>query len=187
MRYIIPPNPVLLTLLTFIVGVAGWYILKPSPLGISFEAAVQQRIEDMEVRGFIHVVQARDGELVSVEGFLDHKGACQDVGESQRLTCTAGFSGPYDTGYMAVRLNICSDTVLTDCIEWPQSIPVDFRDVFVRDSTGDAIDFDGQTLLEPPNSWISYPREVVLTGRVTTVNGVGKFIEPIIRIEEKLP
>jgi hypothetical protein len=135
---------------------------------------------------FEEVTNAKDGDRVTLTDWIDIKYVCMDVTPSQREICTTALvrSDHRRTESLEIRLRVCSDTRTTDCIVF-DSDPrrVDFRNVFLRDHDGNAIDFDGETLIEPPNTWTAYPKRVKVTGRVKVVDGTGQLIEPIERID----
>jgi len=136
--------------------------------------------------GFDEVTRARDGDLVTLTDWIDVKYVCMDLSPSQREICTTALvrSDTQRTMSLEIRLRVCSDARTIDCIVFgsdPKN--VDFRDVYLKDHDGNVIDFDGETLSQPPNTWTADAKKVKLTSRVTVVNGRGQFVEPIVRIE----
>jgi hypothetical protein len=139
-----------------------------------------------EPRGFEEVTNANDGDLVAVTDGIDIKGMCLDVNESQREICTTSLVGGSDhPRFIRIKLWVCSESRRNNCLVWPPdtSQGVDFRDVYVLDDKGQPIDFDGETLIEPPNTWTSHSRDLTLTGRVRVINGRGELFDPIEKIE----
>lgn len=149
---------------------------------ISLGDMVRRQFDEREIKGYSSVVNGREGELVTVSGYVDVKGMCHDVTETERSVCTVGFLEA-DTDSMLIRLNVCSETRRSNCIVWPNYVPVDFRDVFAYDNEGRTVDVDGRILIEPPNTWMNEAEKVKITGMVSVINGKGKFVTPIERIE----
>ncbi|HKP69403.1 MAG TPA: hypothetical protein VJV05_08970 [Pyrinomonadaceae bacterium] len=173
----------------FFIVVAG------SAIGIAWFMGKEQRLlgrskntAAVQTTGFEEITRAKDGDLVTVTDWIDIKYICMDLSPTQRDICTTALvrSDPQTTQSIEIRLRVCNDTRQTNCIVF-DSEPrnVDFRKVHVLDDNGDIIDFDGEKLLEPPNTWIANAKKLRLTGRVTVVNGQGQFVEPIEKIEQE--
>ena len=134
---------------------------------------------DLPISGFAEVTGAKESVLVSVDGFIDEKVLCRTFPVCETYLFR---SDGLETEGIPIRLNICSDGIGLNCIT-RMSVAVDYRDVWVQDFSGKQIDFDGARVIEEPNTWTYSPKRVRLTGRVSIVNGTGRFIEPIERIE----
>ena len=108
-----------------------------------------------------------------------------DLSASQKEICTTSLvnSDHQPFHIIEIRLRVCSETLRRNCIVF-NSNPrnVDFREVYVLDDLGESIDFDGERLIEPPNTWTADPVRLKLTGLVTVVNGKGKLLDPIEKI-----
>lgn len=131
--------------------------------------------EQLPLIGFDEVTSAKTGDLVTIDGFIDIKGLCNRSGD---LYCEASFGRGPAWQWIPIRLRICTDQTTTNCITRLR-VPVDFRDVWVVDRNGNQVDFDGTRLIEEPNTWTSKDLRLRITGRVTIVNGVGRFLDPI--------
>jgi hypothetical protein len=141
-----------------------------------------------KTKGFEEVTGAKDGERVTLTDWVDIKYLCLDVTETQREVCTTALTrtNPDNTfPSLEIKLRVCSPERRTNCIVWPAPpYPLnDLRDVFVYDDTGSPIDFDGMRIIEPPNTWMFDSVKLKLTGRVTVIDGQGRLIEPIEKIE----
>lgn len=153
----------------------------------TFPEMIDEPVEPRIV-GFDEVTGAKNGQQVTVTAWIDEKYLCMDVNETQREICTTAFIGPRPggaAGGMIIQLRVCSPERRTNCIVYEPKPggDIDLRDVFVYDNDGKAIDFDGLRLLRPPDEWIMEGQRLKLTSRVTIVDGQGKFIEPIEKIE----
>ncbi|HSI87845.1 MAG TPA: hypothetical protein VK918_02235, partial [Pyrinomonadaceae bacterium] len=84
-----------------------------------------------------------------------------------------------------LRLRKCSDTVNTDCLRCTDinGDPMEYQTIVAVDGSGKPIDFQGNLLIGPGNTWSSDPQPLRFTGRVTRIDGVGRFVEPILKIE----
>lgn len=131
--------------------------------------------EEMSREGFDEIASANNGEIVTVEGYIDIKGLCN---RSDSNLCETYFGRGSEWQHIPIRLQICNDQIKINCIT-RMKVPVDFRDVWVNDKFGKQIDFDGWQLIEEPNTWMSKDQPLRISGRVTKVNGVGRFLEPI--------
>ena len=132
------------------------------------------------------VTRAKDGERVTLIDWIDEKYLCRDVTEVQRDVCTTALTRTNPSGTtesLEIKLKVCSDERRSNCIVW--SDPVDLRDVYVYDDNGSPIDFDGMKLVKPPNTMSFEGVKLKLTGRVTVVDGRGKLLEPIEKIESE--
>ena len=136
--------------------------------------------------GFEEVTNAPDGEYVTLTEYIDPKYLCMDLSPTQRNLCTTALvNANYQPFHIIeIRLRVCSETLRRNCIVFPfDSDNVDFREVYVLDNLGRTIDFDGERLIEAPNTWTAESVPLKLTGRVTVIDGKGKLIDPIDRIE----
>lgn len=134
------------------------------------------------------MTRAKDGYQVTLTDFLDVKYLCMDITPTQREICTAALvrSDHRTTQILEIRLRVCSDTTITNCIVFEtEPRNVDFRKIHVLDNDGSVIDFDGEELIKAPNTWTSHPQKLRLTGRVRVVNGHGQFVDPIGKIESE--
>lgn len=129
---------------------------------------------------------------MTVTEYLDFKYLCPDVSPTQREICSAAvvsFTKNRDMEVAEIKLHVCSETRKTSCIVYELNstenrVRPDMRDVFVYDQSGMPIDFDGETLMiDLPNTWTANPKKLKLTGKVTVIDGQGRFIEPIDKIE----
>jgi hypothetical protein len=140
----------------------------------------EPRFEEIEINGFDQVTSAKDGDIVTVLGDIDGKGIClsYQLGKSDHV-CETWFLGGKEFEGMPIRILMCSDTVTANCI-------VPFKDmhyVYARDNDGKMVDFQGYTQIGP-NAWmLKGGCKLRITGPVTRINGVGRFIEPISKIE----
>jgi hypothetical protein len=144
----------------------------------------EPRFEELEIRGNEQVTLAGNGESVTVSGFIDTKAFCHAHGSGRPDICETWLIGSSsENNFLPVRIRYCSESLRSNCLHAPLKDPIDFRDVYVLDNSGEVIDFDGEKLIEPPNTWTSESKRIRVTGRVSRVNGVGRFIEPIFKIE----
>lgn len=145
----------------------------------------QIRVETAEISGFDHVVNAREGETVTITGFIDIKFLCRDVSSEQREICTTAVSASQPERSMLIKLKVCSIQITKNCIvwDWDHKNGVDFRNVHVIDDDGQNIDFDGHVLIAEPNTWTANPAELKLSGQVSRMTGIGRILTPIERIE----
>jgi hypothetical protein len=139
--------------------------------------------ETAPIKGFSNVTEAPDGELITIDVHLDGKGLC--VGTERELIniCTiTAFSMDFRESIL-LRLRKCSDTVDTDCLRCTDinGDPLEYQKIVALDGSGKPIDFVGAQRLE--QGWYLEPQPLRLTGRVTRIDGVGRFVEPILKIE----
>ena len=168
---------ILVGLITFAAGL--WTVYEYNHRD---DRSVVQRplFSQLPITGFSEITSARDGQVVSTIGFIDAKVLC---GKNDRQTCETYLVGDSTDGdALPIRIRFCGLDVQTNCIV-PFAEPVDFRKVFVYDKEGEAIDFDGTVLIAEPNTWTSKSQALKITGRVTVVDGIGRFIQPIEKIE----
>ncbi len=144
----------------------------------------QTRVETADV-GYDEVVSARDGDLITITGNIDLKFRCQDVSESQREICTLALYGNKPGESMLARLKVCSDAHQKNCIVWnPNSQEAfDHLMVYIIDDKGQKVAIDGKPMVEKPNPQMIYPQYLMLTAKVTEIDGKGRFLDPIERIE----
>lgn len=140
--------------------------------------------EVLEISSFDQVTAAKDGDIVTVLGTVDGKGICvsYQLGKSDDL-CETWFieSGRQFEG-MPIRIRMCSEIVTANCM-----LPFKRQEyAYVLDANGKTIDFQGYKQIREigPNAWTTQGGFMLrITGRVRRVNGVGRFIEPVIKIE----
>src|ERR1051325_1020212 len=134
----------------------------------------EPKFEQLEIKGYDEVASAKDGDFVTISGTIDAKVLCShDFGKSD--LCEAWFIGnSTENKFLPIRIRFCSETIKANCMSAFKE-PVDFRDVYVLDNDGNVVDFDGFKLVEPPNMWTSESKDLRVTGRVTRINGVGRF------------
>ncbi|MDM7920910.1 MAG: hypothetical protein QUS14_01310 [Pyrinomonadaceae bacterium] len=176
-----------LSIFLFGVMLLGSCSRDKNALPVAEAAATNTAIERISTVGFEQVINTPDGERVTLTEFIDIKNLCLDFSSSQREICTTSIVNANHQPFhiVEIRLRVCSETLSRNCIVFgsnPRNI--DFREVYVLDDDGNVIDFDGQRLIEPPNTWTAEPIRLKLTGRVTVINGKGKLVEPIERIEK---
>ena len=176
-------NPIVLVvgLATFAFGLSAVFIYthrndrpeKPQP-----------RFEELEITGFEEVTSAQEGELITVSGDIDVKVFCHAYRPGRPDVCETWLIGNSNgRNFLPIRIRYCSESLKENCMHAPRKDPIDFRNVYVLDALGQVVDFDGEKLIEPPNTWTSNSQRLLITGRVTRTNGVGRFIEPIVQIE----
>lgn len=139
----------------------------------------------VETTGFEEVTGAKDGAHVTLTDWIDQKYLCLDVTETQRDICTTALNRSVSPPQnMEIKLWVCSEERRTNCIVFEPNPEnnIDMRKVFVYDNDGDAIDFDGMRLIAP-NHWYADPVRLKLTGKVRVIDGQGRFVEPIEKIE----
>lgn len=144
----------------------------------------QTRVETADV-GYDEVVSARDGDLITITGNIDIKFRCQDVSESQSEICTLKFFGPKPGKSMLARMKVCSDEQQKNCIVWSPNSQEGFNPMmaYIIDDKGQKVAIDGKPIVEKPNPQVIYPQYLMLTAKVTEINGKGRFLDPIERIE----
>jgi hypothetical protein len=144
----------------------------------------QPRFEELEIQGNEQVTLAGDGELVTVSGFIDEKVFCHAYGPGRPDVCETWLIGSSnEKNFLPIRIRYCSESLQNNCMHARRKDPIDFRDVYVLDNAGNIVDFDGYRLVKPPNSWTSEPKRIKVTGRVSRINGIGRFVEPAVQIE----
>jgi hypothetical protein len=144
----------------------------------------EPRFEEVEITGFDQVTSARDGDIVTVLGDIDGKGVClsYQLGKSDDI-CETWFleSGRQFPG-MPIRIRMCSEVVTANCM-----LPFTRQQyACVLDAEGKTIDFQGYKQIPEmgPNAWMKEGGfKLWITGRVTRINGISRFIEPISKIE----
>jgi hypothetical protein len=138
--------------------------------------------ETAPIKGFSKVTEAAAGELVSIDVHHDPKGVCGRMEPEFPEVCTQWVYG-LDQGTILLRLRKCSDTVDTDCLRCTDinGDPLEYQKIVALDGSGKPIDFVGAQRLE--QGWYLVPQPLRLTGRVTRIDGIGRFVEPILKIE----
>jgi hypothetical protein len=133
--------------------------------------------------GFAEVESAKGGELITLTDWVDVKYLCSDVTPHQKETCTAAISRSENNRVYSqiITLWVCSDVRKTNCIAAKPGS--ELSDIYVLDSNGEKFDFIGLKLIQPSNAWMFDSKKVRITGRVTVVNGKGKLLEPIEKID----
>lgn len=160
------------------------------------QASLQQRDPNwfypdggVRTHGFEEIRGAKDGTNVTFTVRVDIKGMCSDITQAQREICTTWLmrnsSNESASEGVQAKFRVCSESIKTNCIVWDFSDDgVDFRNVYALNKDGQPLDFDGEELIEPPNSWTSHSKDLKVTGRITVVDGEGRLIDPIEKIEE---
>ncbi len=138
--------------------------------------------ETAPIKGFSSVSDAADGELVTIDVHPDLKGLCSGMEPEFPDVCTQWVYG-LDHGTILLRLRKCSSSVTTDCLRCTDinGDPLDYQKIVALDSSGKPIDFVGAQRLE--QGWYLDPQPLRLTGRVTRIDGVGRLVEPILKID----
>lgn len=74
---------------------------------------------EAENHGFEELINAKDGELVTVQGYIDIKFLCHDVTDGQEDVCTTVLIGSSnEKKSLLIRLPVCSDLNKSSCIVW---------------------------------------------------------------------
>jgi hypothetical protein len=145
---------------------------------------LERHPETAPIRGFTDVRNTPDGNTVVFDAHIDNKGPCWAFERQTEGICTLlVYMG--DGNSMLVRVRTCSPTVTVNCLrcEDAEGQPL-HKDVRAIDSSGDEIDFLGDVLIEPPNTWMWRPTPPLrFTGVVTQLNGSGRILQPITKIE----
>ena len=139
--------------------------------------------ETASIKGFGKVTEAFDGELVTIYVHPDPKGLCSSLEPEFPDVCTHWVYG-LEHDSMLLRLRKCSDTVDTDCLRCTDTNGdrLEYGNIVALDGSGKPIDFVGAKRFEQ-GWWYYEPQPLRLTGRVTRIDGVGRFVEPILKIE----
>jgi len=135
----------------------------------------------IRTHGFEDVKNAKDGDSVTLTEYIDIKYLCMDLTETQRDICTTSLTSEPGQN-IEIKLPVCSDERRRNCI-FVGNNPgtLDFHKVYIQVNDGKRIDF--WKLIEPPNSWMCILPKLRFTGRVTVVDGEGRLLQPIEKIE----
>lgn len=171
------PRNFLTFIATLAIGVAGVTFIAEAIRRQTPPPQPKFTFEELPIHGFDEVKFARDGEHITIEGSLDIKGLCN---KPEGDLCESGFMRLAGSNwqYIPLRLRICSDQVQTNCIT-RMAVPVDYRYVWIQDKYGKQIDFDGAKFDSEIKAWTYHDKLIRISGRVSVVNGVGRFLEPI--------
>ncbi len=154
-------------LLTFGIGVivVSFWLVKSNSPQVSLKEEEQT---EPEMIGFNEVVSAKDGNYVTVQGWIDIKFLCQDGNDLQNSICKTALVGesPAEKS-MYMQLQICNEQIKSSCIDWNPSPPY-LSNVKVYDYNSNPIDFYHQ---------------IKVTAKISVVEGKGRFANPIGRIE----
>lgn len=78
----------------------------------------KQEVE-AENKGFDELEKANDGDLITVQGFIDEKFLCLDITEEQPNVCTTVvIDNSEEKKSLMIRLNVCDESNSSNCIVW---------------------------------------------------------------------
>jgi len=155
--------------LTFGIGLLGvsLWLIKPSVIQHPSDKRMEIIEAEPEIRGFNEVVSAKDGTYVTVQGWIDPKFLCRDEPDLEQIICTTALVGqsPAEKS-MYIQLWKCSELIKSNCI--------------VHNQTQSP---DNAKLYDNNSNRIDHNHQIKITGRVSVIEGKGKFRNPIGKIE----
>jgi hypothetical protein len=92
-----------------------------SKTGSSEKYDANKYINQLELlnSGYAQLDEAKDGDIITVQGVLDTGFYCLDVSESQQSICTTNLTGnPSEQKTLVFRLKICNEQVKSNCVVW---------------------------------------------------------------------
>jgi hypothetical protein len=153
-----------------------------------FTKAINKLINQIEAEntGFAELSNARNGDLITVQGYIDEKFLCRDVTDAQTDVCTTlllDYSSK-DTKKVLIRLQVCNELNKSSCIVWkPDNLcPNDLcsNQIRIYDNNSKFVE-----LIERigKNSFTSKNVKLKVTGKVSIVDGKPRLITPIEKLE----
>ncbi len=159
--------------------------------------AINEDIKQIEAEniGFDELVKAKDGDVITVQGFIDIKFLCLDVTDSQQNICTTVLIGnSSEKKSLLIRLQVCNDQAKSNCIVWkpnnlcPDNILCsDKIKIYNNNLTPTELAgyFQSEQVIQGKQTLVHYYKNIQLkvTGRVSIIEGKARLLNPIEHIE----
>ena len=181
----------LITLLAFIGGVVAFkYHLQKLEEQNVIEQNETIRKTELNNTGFAELEEASDGELITVQGFVDEKFLCLDVTEEQPNICTTVLIGnSSENKSLLIRLKVCNESDNSNCIVWK---PANFcrtdklcsETIRIYDNNSKPTDLIEEIIFD--NGTRDFTKKSIqlrVTGKVSIEENKPKLLTPIDNIE----
>lgn len=149
----------------------------------------KQEVESLN-KGFAELEKANDGDLITVQGFIDEKFLCLDVTEEQPNICTTVLIGnSEEKKSLMIRLNVCNESNNSNCIVWKPDNKCSAGELCSEknrfyDNYGKPTDLIEEVTFS--DGFKGYTRKDVqfrVTGKVSIEENKPKLLTPIEKIE----
>jgi hypothetical protein len=158
-------------------------------LTANYAKKVNKWIEEIELEnaGFSELINAKNGDLITIQGSIDVKFLCLGVTDLQPNVCTTVLIGSSsEKKSLLIRLQTCNETNKSSCIVWkPDNLCAD--DILCSDKIKI---YDNNS---KPTELVEYWQDVKgyfhknvqlkITGKVSIIDGKARFLTPIQNIE----
>lgn len=145
---------------------------------------------ESENKGYNELLNAKDGDIITVQGYFDEKFLCLDVTDSQPDVCTTVLIGSSDEDKsLLIRLPVCSEGDKSNCIVWkPENLCSDGENcsntIRIYDDNSKPTDFVEAIQLEGERrSYYHKSIKIKATGEISIVEGKYYMKNPVEKIE----
>jgi hypothetical protein len=141
---------------------------------------------ESENTGFAELSNAKNGDSITVQGYIDEKFLCHDVTDSQTDVCSTVLIGnSQENKSLLIRLKVCDEKNQSNCIVWkPGNLCPnnDFCSNQIRIYDNDSKFVE---LIERigKNSFTSKNIQLKVTGRVSNIGNTPRLMTPIEKLE----
>ena len=166
------------------------FVKSKSELRANYTNETNKNVELAEAAniGFDELLKAKDGDSITVQGFVDEKFLCHDVTDSQPNICTTVLIGSsMENKSLVIRLNVCSEKIKSNCIVWkPDNLCADNilcseRVIIYDNNSNTAIlsEYSNEEKLTIRN----VNDKLKVTGKVSIIEGKPHLSNPIEKLQ----
>lgn len=157
-----------------------------------YEKHINETINQIEFenKGFDELLNAKNGEIISVQGFFDQKFLCLDVTNSEPNICTTVLIGSSNENKsLLIRLPVCNEQNKSNCIVWkPDNICSDGEScsnvIRIYDNNSKITDLiETIKLKDGGKSYFDKSDKIKVTGKISFIEGKYYIKSPIEKIE----
>lgn len=148
----------------------------------------KQEIESQN-KGFDELEKANDGDLITVQDYIDEKFLCLDVTDEHPNVCTTVLTGnSSEEKSLMIRLNVCDESNNSNCIVWKPDNKCSagelcFERITVYDNDGKPTDLKEVIFNDGFKAYTRKSVQFRVTGKVSIEENKPKLLTPIEKIE----